>query len=59
LEKRVPIWMLQTRKARFTAGLSNRSGKEDQSMIQLLVTFAHAIFGRITIQFLWLRKRHR
>ena len=28
-----------------TAGLSNRSGKEDQLMVQLLVKVVHAFFG--------------
>ena len=47
------------RKARFTAGLFNRSGKEDQLMIHVLVKYAHAIFGRLTVLILWQRNRHR
>jgi len=40
-------------------GLSNRSGKEDQLMILLLVKFAHALCGRLTVMFLWRRKAPR
>ncbi len=41
------------------AGLSNRSGKEDHSMIQLLIKAVHPLFGRITLRFLWKRKPHK
>jgi hypothetical protein len=47
------------RKARLVAGLSNRSGKEDQPMIQVLVKYAHAFLGRLTVLTLWQRNRHR
>jgi len=47
------------RRARLTAGLSNRSGKEDQSMIHVLIKVVHVPFGRITVRFLWTRKGHK
>ncbi len=47
------------RKARLPTGLSNRSEKEDQSMIHVLVKVAHVLFGRITVRFLWTRKGHK
>jgi len=47
------------RKARFTAGLSNRSGKEELLMLHILVKFAHTILGRFTALILWQRNRHR
>src|SRR5207302_1987696 len=47
------------RKARLTTGLSNRSGKEDQLMILLLVKFSHALCGRLTVMVLWRRKAPR
>jgi hypothetical protein len=40
-------------------GLSNRSGKEDQLMIHVLVKYAHSFFGRLTVLILWQRNRHR
>ena len=59
MEKRVPVLDASFRKARLTTGLSNRSGKEDQLMILLLVKFAHALCGRLTVLILWRRKGHR
>ena len=59
LEKRVSVLAASFRKARLLAGLSNRSGKEDQLMILLLVKFAHALCGRLTVLILWRRKGHR
>jgi len=40
------------------AGLSNRSGKEDHSTIQVLVKAVHVLFGRLTVYILWIRKGH-
>ena len=59
LEKRVPVLDASFRKARLMTGLSNRSGKEDHTMVQVLVKVVHAFFGRITVLILWQRKRHR
>jgi len=44
------------RKARLTTGLSNRSGKEDHSMILVLIKAVDVLFGRITVRILWTRK---
>ena len=41
------------------AGLSNRSGKEDHSMIQVLIKAVHPLFGRIAVLILWTGKRHK
>jgi len=59
MEKRVPVLDASFRKARLMTGLSNRSGKEDQLMIQVLVKVVHAFFGRITVLILWRGKGHR
>ena len=40
-------------------GLSNRSGKEGQHMTQLLIQYAHRLFGRLTVLIVWPRKRRR
>ena len=58
-EKRVPVLDASFRKARLMTGLSNRSGKEDQLMVQVLVKVVHSLFGRITVLILWRRKGHR
>ncbi|SPE37867.1 hypothetical protein SBA6_780018 [Candidatus Sulfopaludibacter sp. SbA6] len=58
MEKRVPP-DASHRKARLVAGLSNRSGKEDHSMNQVLVKVVLPLAGRITVLILWKRKRHR
>jgi hypothetical protein len=47
------------RKARLTTGPSNRSGKEDQPMVQMLVVFSLPIVGRVTVLIHWPRKRKR
>jgi hypothetical protein len=58
LEKWVPYGCF-IQESPVRAGLSNRSGKEDQSMIQLLIKAVHPLFGRITVRFLWKRKPHK
>jgi hypothetical protein len=49
LEKRVPVGCFMQESPGLQPGLSNRSGKEDQLMVQVLVEFAHRLFGRITV----------